>query len=203
MPQRVRRAYRRYRVGSAAFKVDYAIDGDIPWTHPEIRRAGTVHLGGDFDEVRHTEGQRAAGIMAERPFVLLGQQYVADPGRSNGTVNPIYAYAHVPRGYDGDATEAITAQIERFAPGFRDRIVATSSTSTTQMHSYNANFATGDIIGGANDGLQMVFRPRAAIDPYTIGVDGVYICSQATPPGAGIHGLCGHHAATSALRRLR
>ncbi|MCH5644406.1 NAD(P)/FAD-dependent oxidoreductase [Gordonia sp. ABSL49_1] len=203
MPARVRRAYSKYRTGSSAFKVDFAIDGDIPWTCPDLVRAGTVHLGGDFDEVRHTETQRAQGVMVERPFVLLGQQYVADPTRSNGSINPIYAYAHVPNGYDGDATEAIVGQIERFAPGFRDRIVATHSTTTAQMHSYNANFAGGDIIGGANDGLQLLFRPRAALDPYAIGVDGVYICSQATPPGAGVHGLCGHLAALSGLRRLR
>ncbi|MET9202132.1 NAD(P)/FAD-dependent oxidoreductase [Gordonia sp. NPDC003585] len=203
MPARIRRSYNKYRTGSSAFKVDFAIDGDIPWTNPDLVRAGTVHLGGDFDEVRHTETQRAQGVMVERPFVLLGQQYVADPTRSNGSINPIYAYAHVPNGYDGDATEAIVGQIERFAPGFRDRIVATHSTTTAQMHSYNANFAGGDIIGGANDGLQLLFRPRAAVDPYATGVDGVYICSQATPPGAGVHGLCGHLAALSGLRRVR
>ncbi|AZG47084.1 phytoene desaturase family protein [Gordonia insulae] len=202
MPARIRRAYQRYRVGSSAFKVDFAIEGDIPWSNPDCVRAGTVHLGGDFDEVRDTEKRRAAGVMVERPFVLLGQQYVADPTRSSGPINPIYAYAHVPRGYDGDATEAITAQIERFAPGFRDRIVATASAGTEQLLSYNPNFAAGDIIGGANDGLQMVLRPRLAVDPYAIGVDGVYICSQSAPPGAGIHGLCGFHAASSALASL-
>ncbi|MGC4960841.1 phytoene desaturase family protein [Gordonia sp. DT101] len=202
MPARITRAYQRYRVGASAFKVDFAIEGDIPWSNPDCVRAGTVHLGGDFDEVRDTERRRAAGVMVDRPFVLLGQQYVADPSRSNGTVNPIYAYAHVPRGYDGDATEAVTAQIERFAPGFRERIIATASAGTEQLHSYNPNFAAGDIIGGANDGLQMVVRPRLALDPYAVGVDGVFLCSQSTPPGAGIHGLCGYHAASSALRSL-
>ncbi|MGC5258143.1 phytoene desaturase family protein [Gordonia sp. DT218] len=202
MPARITRAYQRYRVGASAFKVDFAIEGDIPWSNPDCVRAGTVHLGGDFDEVRDTERRRADGVMVDRPFVLLGQQYVADPSRSNGTVNPIYAYAHVPRGYDGDATEAVTAQIERFAPGFRERIIATASAGTEQLHSYNPNFAAGDIIGGANDGLQMVVRPRLAVDPYAVGVDGVFLCSQSTPPGAGIHGLCGYHAASSALRSL-
>ncbi|MCR5980340.1 NAD(P)-binding protein [Gordonia jinghuaiqii] len=200
MPARVRRSYQRYRVGSSAFKVDFAIDGDIPWTNPDCVRAGTVHLGGSFDEVSYTEKQRASGVMVERPFVLLGQQYVADPTRSAGTINPIYAYAHVPRGFDGDATEQIVTQIERFAPGFRDRIIATTSAGTEQLHAYNANFAAGDIIGGANDGLQTVLRPRLALDPYAIGVPGVYICSQASPPGAGVHGLCGYRAAESALR---
>ncbi len=203
MPARVRRSYRRYRVGSSAFKVDFAIDGDIPWTNPDCVRAGTVHLGGDFDEVAYTEKQRAAGVMPSRPFVLLGQQYVADPNRSAGGINPIYAYAHVPRGFDGDATDQIVAQIERFAPGFRDRIVATTSLGTEALHQGNANFAAGDIIGGANDGLQMVLRPRLGMDPYSTGVPGVYICSQASPPGAGVHGLCGFHAAESALRHSR
>ncbi|WP_439031202.1 phytoene desaturase family protein [Gordonia terrae] len=203
MPARIRRSYRRYRVGSSAFKVDFAIDGDIPWTNAACSRAGTVHLGGSFAEIADTERQRAEGKTVARPFVLLGQQYVADPTRSAGGINPIYAYAHVPRGFDGDATEQIVAQIERFAPGFRDRVVATTSWSTGQLQAYNPNFATGDIIGGANDGLQIVLRPRAAIDPYATGVRGVYICSQATPPGAGIHGLCGFHAAGSALRHAR
>ena len=202
MPSRIARSYRRYRVGSSAFKVDYAIDGDIPWTNPDCGHAGTVHLGGTFDEVASTEASRAGGVMVPNPFVLLGQQYVADPTRSAGNVNPVYAYAHVPRGYEGDATDLVTQQIERFAPGFRDRILATRSTGTRQLHDYNANFAAGDIIGGANDGLQMLMRPRVAIDPYWLGVDGVYLCSQSTPPGAGVHGLCGVNAATSALKRL-
>ncbi|MGW0038536.1 phytoene desaturase family protein [Gordonia sp. NPDC003376] len=202
MPGRIARGLGRYRIGSSAYKVDYAIDGDIPWRNPACARAGTVHLGGGFDEIADTERRRAAGVMVDRPFVLLGQQYVADPSRSHGGLNPVYAYAHVPRGFDGDATGVITAQIERFAPGFRDRIVATHSTGTTELQRHNANFADGDIIGGANDGLQMIFRPRPAYNPYTLGVDGVYLCSQATPPGAGVHGLCGYHAARSALAGL-
>ncbi|NDK91175.1 NAD(P)/FAD-dependent oxidoreductase [Gordonia desulfuricans] len=202
MPGRIARGLGRYRVGSSAFKMDYAISGDIPWRNPACARAGTVHLGGGLAEIADTERRRAAGTMVERPFVLLGQQYVADPARGRDGLNPVYAYAHVPRGYDGDATEAITAQIERFAPGFRDRIVATHRTGTADLSRHNANFAHGDIIGGANDGLQMIFRPRPAYDPYTLGVDGVYLCSQATPPGAGVHGLCGYHAARSALAGL-
>ena len=202
MPARIRRSYRRFREGSAAFKVDFAIEGDIPWTNLNCRRAGTVHLGGTFDEIADTEHQRAEGKMVQRPFMLVGQQYLADPSRSSGNVNPIWAYAHVPFGYTGDATVAITDQIERFAPGFRDRIVATVSTSTAELHAYNPNYVGGDIIGGANDGLQVIFRPRIALDPYATGVPGVYLCSQSTPPGAGIHGLCGYHAAASALRRL-
>ncbi|HEY9303761.1 MAG TPA: NAD(P)/FAD-dependent oxidoreductase, partial [Mycobacterium sp.] len=202
MPARIKRSYQRYRQGSSAFKVDFAIEGHVPWTNPDCRRAGTVHLGGTFAEIAHSEGQRAQGRMSERPFVLVGQQYLADPSRSAGNINPIWSYAHVPFGYTGDATAAIVDQLERFAPGFRDRIVATASKSTAELEAYNPNYIGGDIIGGANDGLQALFRPRVAVDPYFTGVPGVYLCSQSTPPGAGIHGLCGYHAAQSALRRL-
>jgi phytoene dehydrogenase-like protein len=202
MPARIKRSYRRYREGSSAFKVDFAIEGHIPWANPNCGRAGMVHLGGTFAEIAHTERQRATGQMAERPFTLVGQQYLADPSRSVGNVNPIWSYAHVPFGYTGDATAAVIDQIERFAPGFRDRIIATVSKSTAELQAYNPNYIGGDIIGGANDRLQLLFRPRVAIDPYFTGVPGVYLCSQSTPPGAGIHGLCGYHAAQSALRRL-
>ncbi|ETW23178.1 phytoene desaturase family protein [Mycobacterium gastri] len=203
MPARIKSSYRRYRAGSSAFKVDFAVEGDIPWTNPDCGRAGTVHLGGTFAEIADTERQRAQGRMVRRPFVLVGQQYLADRSRSAGDVNPIWAYAHVPFGYTGDATAAVVDQIERFAPGFRDRIIASVSKSTTELQAYNRNFIGGDIIGGANDRLQVIFRPRIAVDPYVIGVPGVYLCSQSAPPGAGIHGLCGYYAAESALRWLR
>jgi phytoene dehydrogenase-like protein len=203
MPGRIKRAYRRYRQGSSAFKVDFAVEGDIPWTNPDCARAGSVHLGGTFAETADSERQRAQGKMARRPFVLVGQQYLADPSRSSGDVNPIWAYAHVPFGYTGDATAAVVDQIERFAPGFRDRVTATVSTGTADLEAYNPNYIGGDILGGANDGLQLIFRPRVAVNPYATGVPGVYLCSQSTPPGAGIHGLCGYHAADSALRWLR
>ncbi|PQM47436.1 hypothetical protein C1Y40_02393 [Mycobacterium talmoniae] len=188
LPGRIKRAYRRYRYGSAAFKVDFAIDGDIPWTNPACRRAGTVHLGGTFEQIAHSERERAAGRMPQRPFTLVGQQYLADPTRSAGGINPIWSYAHVPFGYTGDATDAVIDQIEGAAPGFRDRIVATVSKSTAQLHSYNPNYLGGDIIGGANDRLQVLFRPRVAVDPYFTGVPGVYLCSQSTPPAPGFTG---------------
>ncbi|GAA3043189.1 NAD(P)/FAD-dependent oxidoreductase [Gordonia defluvii] len=202
LPPRVARAYRRFRVGSSAFKVDFAIAGDVPWTNPDCRRAGTVHLGGTFEEIAATEKARAAGRLVERPFVLVGQQYLADPGRSSGNINPLWSYAHVPRGFDGDATELVIAQIERFAPGFRDTIVHTQATNAAGLAAYNPNYAFGDIIGGANDGLQLVLRPRLSLDPYSTGVDGVYLCSQSAPPGAGIHGMCGFNAAERALTHL-
>ncbi|MBM7367230.1 phytoene desaturase family protein [Gordonia hydrophobica] len=203
MPSRIRRSYERYRVGSAAFKVDFAVRGDIPWRNPECARAGTVHLGGTFEEIRRSEKLRARGVMSTNPFVLVGQQYLADPTRSTGGINPIWSYAHAPAGYRGDATDTVIRQIERFAPGFRDIIVGTRTTTVPQMANYNLNYAAGDIMGGGNDGLQLLLRPRTAVDPYFTGVDGVYLCSQSAPPGPGVHGLCGYHAAESALRRLR
>jgi phytoene dehydrogenase-like protein len=202
LPGRVRRAYRRYRHGPGAFKVDLAVSGGVPWTNEACRRAGTVHLGGTFEEVALAEREVYRGRMPERPFVLVGQQYLADPTRSSGDVHPVWTYAHVPNGYTGDATEAILAQLERFAPGVRDRIVDMSVRSTTAMESYNANYVGGDIITGANTELQVAIRPRAALDPYSTGIPGVFICSAATPPGAGVHGMCGFNAASSALRSM-
>jgi phytoene dehydrogenase-like protein len=194
MPGRIRRSYERYRQGSSAFKVDFAIEDHIPWTNPDCRRAGSVHLGGTFAETADTERQRAQGRMAGRPFVLVGQQYVADPSRSAGNVNPIWSYAHVPFGYTGDATGAVVDQIERFAPGFRDRVVATVSTGTADLEAYNPNYIGGDIIGGANDRLQFIFRPRIAVNPYATGVPGVYLCSQSTPPTRRCGGCAGNAA---------
>jgi phytoene dehydrogenase-like protein len=203
LPHRVARAYRRYRHGPGAFKLDLAVEGDLPWTNPACGRAGTVHLGGTFEEIAGTERAIAGGRMPERPFVLVGQQYLADPTRSAGNINPIWTYAHVPHGYTGDATEAILAQIERFAPGSRDRIVARDTRSTTQLPAYNPNYVGGDIVTGANTERQVVMRPRVALDPYSTGIPGTYICSAASPPGAGAHGMCGYNAADSALRYLR
>lgn len=162
-----------------------------------------MHVGGAFDEVVAAELAVQQGRMPERPFVLVGQQYLADPSRSAGDVHPIWAYAHVPHGYTGDATEAIIAQLERFAPGVRERIVGMAVRSTTEMSVYNPNFVGGDIIGGAGSPLQTVFRPRVTINPYATGVPGVFLCSASTPPGAGAHGMCGANAATRALSCLR
>lgn len=202
LPTRVRRAFDRFRYGPGAFKVDFAVEGDVPWTNAAARQAGTVHLGGDFAEIAATEQDIHAGRMPQRPFVLAFQQYLADPGRSVGTVNPVSAYAHVPNGYSGDATEAIIAQIERFAPGFRERIVGQAVRSTTEMSVYNTNYVGGDINTGAKDIRQLAFGPRTTLSPYTIGVPGMYICSAATPPGPGGHGMCGANAAAVALARL-
>lgn len=203
MPGRIARAYRRYTHGPGAFTVSFAVEGGIPWSFEPAFRAGTVHLGGTFEEIAAAERMVHLGRMPERPFVLLGQQYVADPSRSAGGIVPIDAYAHVPAGFDGDALPALVAQIERFAPGFRERILATAVRSTAALEAGNPNLVRGDIVGGANSALQLLFRPRPAGDPYSTGVPGVYLCSSATPPGAGAHGMCGFNAAQSALAGLR
>lgn len=202
LPGRLRRGLTRYSYGPAAFKVDLAIEGDIPWTNQSCRRAGTLHLGGTAEQVAAIEAATVRGAMPDQPFVLLGQQYLIDRSRSAGDINPIYAYAHVPHGYPGDATDAIIGQVERFAPGFRDRIVATSTRGPAALETYNANYVGGDISAGANTARQIVFRPRVALDPYALGIDGVYLCSSATPPGGGVHGMGGFNAAEAALKRL-
>jgi phytoene dehydrogenase-like protein len=199
LPSGVARAYRKFTHGPGAFKIDFAVDGGVPWTAEVAQRAGTVHLGGTIEEVRAAELAVHKGQMPERPFVLVGQQYLADPSRSAGDIHPLWAYAHVPHGYTGDATEAIISQIERFAPGFRERVVAMAVRSATEMAVYNPNYVGGDIIGGAGSPLRTVFRPRIAIDPYSTGIPGVYLCSASTPPGAGAHGMCGANAADRAL----
>ncbi|ORL84830.1 phytoene desaturase family protein [Prescottella equi] len=203
LPGRVARAYRRFRYGPAAFKLDLAVEGGVPWRDPACRRAGTVHVGGTLEEITAAERDVHRGRMPERPFVLVAQQYLADPSRSAGDLHPVWAYAHVPHGYPGDATEAILRQLESFAPGVRDRIVGAFARSATEMPRYNPNYVGGDIASGANDPVQMLSRPRIALDPYSTGIPGVYICSASTPPGGGVHGMSGHNAALSALRMLQ
>jgi phytoene dehydrogenase-like protein len=202
LPERVRRAYERYRHGPAAYKVDLAVEGGVPWTNESCRRAGTVHAAGSFEEIVAAERDVNRGRMPERPFVLVAQQYLADPQRSAGDVHPVWSYAHVPNGYDGDLTDAVIDQIERFAPGLRERIVGTSVRTPAEFQAYNPNYAGGDIITGANSPVQTLIRPRLALDPYATGIPGVYICSAATPPGAGVHGMNGYNAARSALREI-
>ncbi|MGQ0632088.1 MAG: phytoene desaturase family protein [Sporichthyaceae bacterium] len=203
LPSRVARAYRRFTHGPGAFKVDFAVEGGVPWTAQAARRAGTVHLGGTFAEIAAAERDINAGRMPARPFVLVGQQYLADPTRSVGNVHPVWSYAHVPHGYTGDATAAIIAQFERFAPGFRDRIVGTAVRTPTEIARHNPNFVGGDIITGAKSSGQLLFGPRFGPHPYDTGVPGMFLCSAATPPGPGAHGMCGLHAANRALAFLR
>jgi phytoene dehydrogenase-like protein len=202
LPTKVAAAYRRYKHGAGAFKIDFAVDGGVPWRADAAHLAGTVHLGGSAAEVVHTESLIHRGTMPDKPFVLVGQQYVADASRSNSSVKPVWTYAHVPHGYDGDATELIINQIERFAPGFRERIVGSATRSTTEMTVHNPNYIGGDIIGGQASLKQLLFRPRITLNPYSTGVPGVYLCSASTPPGAGAHGLCGANAADQAIQDL-
>ncbi|MCU1601356.1 MAG: FAD-dependent oxidoreductase [Frankiales bacterium] len=191
----------RFRYGPGVFKVDLAVRGGIPWRAPACREAGTLHLGGTAAEVAANEALVTRGVMPERPFVLLAQQYLADPTRSVGDLHPVWAYAHVPAGWTGDATEAVIAQVERFAPGVRDVIEATSVMSPADYAAYNANNVGGDIAGGGNQLRQLVSRPRP-LRPYDIR-PGVFLCSASTPPGAGVHGMGGFHAAQRALSYLR
>ncbi|CAN5329048.1 NAD(P)/FAD-dependent oxidoreductase [soil metagenome] len=199
---RIRRAYEKWKYGPSAFKVDFAVEGGIPWTNEDCRRAGTLHVGGTYGEIAAAEKESYRGTMPERPFVLVGQQYLADPSRSQGDTHPVWTYAHVPHGYDGDVVEPLIAQIERFAPGFRERIVGQFVRDPAAMASYNANYVGGDISTGANNAWQIVARPRLGVDPYATGIPGTYICSAASPPGGGVHGMAGFHASRSALRHL-
>lgn len=202
LPARVARAYRRYKRGPGAFKLDLAVEGGVPWDYEPARRAGSVHAVGSFEEVVAAEADVNRGRMPERPYVLVGQQYLADPTRSKGDLHPVWAYAHVPSGYDGDASAALLDQVERFAPGFRERIVATTVTSTAEIEAGNANFVGGDILTGANTPIQTTIRPRFTAAPYATGAPGLFICSAATPPGPGAHGICGYNAAEAVLRTL-
>jgi len=157
---------------------------------------------GSFEQLVDAEREVNRGRMPESPLVLVGQQYLADPQRSAGDLHPVWAYAHVPSGYDGDGEGAVLGQIERFAPGLRERVVASTVRSPADLAAYNPNFIGGDILTGANTPLQIVLRPRLALDPYRAGGQGLYICSAATPPGAGIHGMGGYNAARSVLHGL-
>jgi phytoene dehydrogenase-like protein len=202
LPPSVERAYRRYRHGPAAFKLELAVHGGVPWMNEACRRAGTVHVGGALPEIAAAERDAMRGRMPARPFVLVAQQYLADPARSASDVHPVWAYAHVPNGFRADAAPAILDQIERFAPGLHERIVSQVARSPAEIEAANANYIGGDIVTGADTPWQVLIRPRLALDPYSTGIPGVFICSAATPPGGGVHGMCGLGAARSILRRL-
>lgn len=198
LPSRYRRRLERFRFGPGVCKVDHVLDGPVPWSDPHSPAAGTVHVGGTFDEVARAEADVAAGRHAERPFVLVAQQDVADPTRRSGDRRMLWSYTHVPNGSDRDVSVAIEAQIERFAPGFRDRIVERHVTTATGFGRWNPNLVGGDITGGAMSGLQLVRRPRT-IAPHATPDPTVFLCSASTPPGGGVHGMGGRHAAAAAL----
>ncbi len=202
LPSLYRRRLRGYRYGPGVFKVDYALDGPIPWRAAECERAGTVHLGGRFEEVAESEAAVADGRCADRPFVLVAQQSLFDPTRAPTGKHTAWAYCHVPNGSTADMTSRIEAQLERFAPGFRDRILARNVMFPADVERHNENNIGGDISGGSHAGLQLVARPMLRHDPYSTGAPGIFICSSATPPGGGVHGMCGYWAARSALGRM-
>ena len=201
LPGRYRRALRRFRRGPGVFKLDYALSGPVPWRAPECRRAGTVHVGGTFAEIAASEAAVARGDHPERPFVLVAQQSLFDPTRAPPGKHTLWAYCHVPNGSKVDMTARIEAQLERFAPGFADVVLARAVAGPGEIEAYNANCAGGDISGGAYGGLQFFARPVLAFDPYATPAPNLYLCSSSTPPGGGVHGMCGLHAAESALRR--
>jgi phytoene dehydrogenase-like protein len=203
LPPRYRRRLARFRHGPGAFKLDYALSGPVPWTAPACRRAGTVHVGGTLAEVAEAEEDVARGRHPERPFVLVAQQSVVDPARAPSGRHTLWAYCHVPAGSQVDMTAAVEAQIERFAPGFRDVVLARQATRPADLEAYNPNNVGGDISGGATDGIQLIFRPTVSANPYRTPAGDLFLCSSSTPPGGGVHGMCGYWGARQALRLLR
>ncbi len=202
LPERYLRRLRKFRYGPGVFKVDWALDGSIPWRDPRCLEASTVHVGGTIEELAASEAAMYRGDHADKPFVLVVQQSELDPSRAPAGKQTGYAYCHVPAGSTLDLTERIEAQIERFAPGFRDRILARHATTTADLERHNPNLVGGAITGGVADSSQLFTRPIARLNPYTTPNPRVLLCSSSTPPGGGVHGMCGYHAARTALRRL-
>jgi phytoene dehydrogenase-like protein len=203
LPARYRRRLESFRYGPGVWKVDWALDGPTPWTNPEAGRAATVHLGGTLSEIADAEDEVQRGRHPERPFVLFVQQTPFDGTRAPEGMHTAWAYCHVPNGSDLDMTDRIEAQVERFAPGFRDRIIGRHVMGPASMERHDANYIGGDINGGVADLRQFVARPVLSPTPWATPVDGLYLCSSSTPPGGGVHGLCGYRAAKTVLRRER
>jgi phytoene dehydrogenase-like protein len=200
LPARYRAALGAFRYGPGAFKIDYALSAPIPWRARECARAGTVHLGGTLEEIAAAERAAAAGLLPERPFVLVAQHTLFDPSRAPAGRHTAWTYCHVPHAFAGDATAAIEAQLERFAPGFREVVLARAVRGPAQLERENPNLVGGDVAGGDGTLRQTVFRPAARLDPWSTPVPGLFLCSASTPPGGGVHGMCGWLAARSALR---
>ena len=196
------RQLNKYRYGMGVFKIDWAIDAPIPFSAAECSNAGTVHLGNTIEEISYAEAETWKGKYPEKPFVLLAQQSLFDPSRAPQGKHTAWAYCHVPNGSTTDMAETVEKQVERFAPGFRERIIARHTMNTSQLEDYNFNYKGGDIIGGATDIRQLFTRPALRFSPYRTSAKGIYICSASTPPGGGVHGMCGYHAARRVLRDL-
>jgi phytoene dehydrogenase-like protein len=202
LPARRRRELERFRYGPGVFKVDWALDGPVPWTAEPCRRTVTVHVCGTSEEVAGSESEVAAGRAPARPYCIVVQPGVVDPSRAPAGKQTLWAYCHVPNGSPVDMTDAIESQIERFAPGFRELVLARVTQSPAEVERRNVNYVGGDIGGGAVTARQTLFRPSIAWNPYRTGLPGVYLCSASTPPGGGVHGMCGVHAARTALSDL-
>jgi phytoene dehydrogenase-like protein len=202
LPARYREALARFRYGPGAFKVDYALSAPIPWAAPACARAGTVHLGGTLEEIAAAERVVAAGALPARPFVLVAQHTPFDPTRAPAGNHTAWAYCHVPNGFAGDALPALEAQLQRFAPGFRDVVLARAVRGPAALEADDPNLVGGDVGGGANTLRQTAFRPAPRAVPWSTPVAGLYLCSASTPPGGGVHGMCGWHAARAALREV-
>ena len=202
VPTGYRQRLERYRYGPGVFKVDWALDAPVPWRAPGCERAGTLHLGGSMAEIADGERASWAGHVHDKPYVLVVQPTLFDSSRAPAGRHTLWAYCHVPHGCAVDRTDAIERQIERFAPGFRECIASRHVMPPSAMEQRNANLIGGDIAGGASDFAQIFARPIASFNPYATPLDGVYLCSSSTPPGIGVHGMCGYYAATTALRSL-
>jgi phytoene dehydrogenase-like protein len=203
LPRRYRDSLLRFRYGPGVFKLDWALDGPIPWANPQVARAGTVHLAGTLDEIVASESAPHRGEHAERPFVLLAQQSLFDADRAPTGTHTAWGYCHVPNGSTVDMTDRIEDQVQRFAPGFRDRILARHAMSTADVERHDANYIGGDINAGSAELRQFIIRPALGLHPWRTPLDRVYLCSSSTPPGGGVHGMCGWHAAHEVLRRHR
>ena len=201
LPAAYRRRLARFRYGPGVFKLDWALDGPVPWAAESCRQAATVHVGGQLEEIAESEAAVGRGEHPERPFVIFAQQSLFDPDRAPQGKHTAWGYCHVPNGSTVDMTDRIEAQVERFAPGFRSRILARHSRNSAEMETYNSNYVGGDINSGIQDLGQLWTRPVARLSPYTTPVEGLYLCSSSTPPGGGVHGMCGYHAARAALSR--
>jgi len=201
LPESYRRRLGRFRYGPGVFKLDWALDGPVPWTAESCRQAATVHLGGPLEEIVESEAAVGRGEHPERPFILFAQQSLFDPSRAPQGKHTAWGYCHVPNGSTVDMSDRIEAQIERFAPGFRNRILARHSRNSVEMEQYNSNYVGGDINAGIQDLRQIWTRPVIRFSPYATPVAGLYLCSSSTPPGGGVHGMCGYHAARAVLRR--
>jgi phytoene dehydrogenase-like protein len=202
LPPRYARALRRFRYGPGVCKVDYALSGPVPWSAEVCRKAGTVHVGGTFEEVAAGEAEVAAGRHPDRPYALVVQPSIVDPERAPAGHGTLWAYCHVPAGSDVDMSQRIEAQIERFAPGFSDLIIGREMRTAREVEAHDPNYVGGDINAGAATLRQTLMRPVAAWDPYRTPIDGVYLCSSSTPPGGGVHGMCGANAAQAVLREV-